>query len=264
MDTAVFAVGLLAEAVVLCLLLFRRVYKSLPIFTSYFAWSILNDIGVFILIRRFPKSDLRIYIVSAIIDAAFMFCILTEISLSVLKPIRSSLTWWTGLAIGGLAACLCGVVWLFAKPSGYNATPQSELLVHLQLTTAIVRVLFFMALAASSQLLSLSWRDRELQAATGFGIYSFVSLMVELVHLNPAQWSSSIMPQSHVLDEIASVSYVLSVLYWAYSFAQKVPERREFTPQMQNFLLAVAGNARATRMAMTGGSKSESDRNRRS
>jgi hypothetical protein len=37
-------------------------------------------------------------------------------------------------------------------------------------------------------------------------------------------------------------------------FAQKVPERREFTPQMQNFLLAVAGNARTARIALANSS----------
>lgn len=266
LDTAFIAIGLLLETAVLCLLLFRRVYKTLPLFSFYIAWSILNDIGLFSLLRQFPNSALRIFIVSASVDAAFMFCILLEISISVLKPIRNSLPRWTGLALAVLIACLCGVVWFFARPSGYNATPISGLLVHLQLTTAIVRVLFFVGLAASSQLLSLSWRDRELQIATGFGVYSFASLMVDLVLQNPALFSSSMMSSSHALQAthalqaVTGASYILSLVYWAFCFAQEVPERREFTPQMQNFLLAVAGNARATRMAMTASSKSESDR----
>jgi len=36
------------------------------------------------------------------------------------------------------------------------------------------------------------------------------------------------------------------------SFAQKEAERREFSPQMQGLLLAVAGSARSTRIALTG------------
>lgn len=261
LDTAFAAIGVVLEAAVLSLLLFRRVYKKLPLFSSYLAWSIINDIGLFALLRQFPaESALRIFIVSASVDAAFMFCILFEISMSVLKPIHRSLPRWTGLALAALIASLCGVVWLFARPSGYNATPVSGLLVHLQLTTAIVRVLFFVALAASSQLLSLGWRDRELQIATGFGIYSFASLMVDLVLQNPMSFSGPMMPSSHVLQAITGGSYILSLLYWTLSFAQEVPERREFTPQMQNFLLAVAGNARATRMAMARSSKPDPER----
>jgi hypothetical protein len=45
------------------------------------------------------------------------------------------------------------------------------------------------------------------------------------------------------------------LLYWAFSFAQAETKRREFTPQMQSLLLAVAGNARTARMSLTEESK---------
>ena len=64
--------------------------------------------------------------------------------------------------------------------------------------------------------------------------------------------------QFHRVDQFVSASYLISLFYWIFSFAQEVPERREFTPQMQNFLLALAGNARSTRMAMSD-SASKSD-----
>jgi len=55
-------------------------------------------------------------------------------------------------------------------------------------------------------------------------------------------------PQYHLLDQIVAGSYICSLGYWVFSFAQQETARREFTPQMQNFLLAVAGTARSTRM----------------
>jgi hypothetical protein len=66
-----------------------------------------------------------------------------------------------------------------------------------------------------------------------------------------------------VLDELAAGSYICSMVYLIVSFAQKVPERREFTPQMQSFLLAVAGSARATRMTMANSSETTSGRGTR-
>lgn len=260
LDTALFFVGLILEAAVFGLLLFRRIYKSFPIFSTYIAWSLINDISVFLLLNRFGDRDTgyHIYLVGAAVDAIFMFCILIEISMSVLRPIRTSLPRWTVFAVAALVACLCGIVWLFTRPSSDLGIPVKQLIVHMQLTTGIVRVLFFVALAALSQFLSLGWRDRELQIATGFGIYSFASLMVELVHRNPALSSSPIMPPFHVLEQIASASYVLSMTYWLFSFALALPERREFTPQMQTFLVALAGNARGTRMALTNSGDPES------
>jgi hypothetical protein len=45
-------------------------------------------------------------------------------------------------------------------------------------------------------------------------------------------------------------SYICSLAYWIFSFAQREQERQEFTPQMQNFLLAITGAARGTRIAL--------------
>lgn len=52
------------------------------------------------------------------------------------------------------------------------------------------------------------------------------------------------------LNQLLIASYICALIYWVYCFAQKEAERREFTPQMQNMLLAVAGVARAERSAL--------------
>jgi len=94
-------------------------------------------------------------------------------------------------------------------------------------------------------LLSIGWRDRELQVATGLGFYSIVSMAVTVLQSHQG------MGQQYVhLNQFVSASYVLSLAYWAFSFATKEAERREFTPQMQSFLLAMAGTARTTRIAL--------------
>lgn len=115
----------------------------------------------------------------------------------------------------------------------------------LQQTTAILRIMFFVLLAGFSQLLSIGWRDRELQVATGLGFYSFVSLTIAILHTHLTAW-----PQYSHLNQIELCGYIFSLLYWVWCFAQKEAERREFTPQMQNLLLAMAGTAKATRIAL--------------
>jgi hypothetical protein len=119
----------------------------------------------------------------------------------------------------------------------------------LQQTTSILRILLFLALAGGSQLLSIGWRDRELQVATGLGFYSFVSLAVAMLH---AHHATGLM-YNH-LQQAVVASGLCCLLYWAFSFAQKEAERREFTPQMQSLLLAVAGSARASRISLVGSS----------
>jgi hypothetical protein len=63
------------------------------------------------------------------------------------------------------------------------------------------------------------------------------------------------------LNQIAAVSYMCSLFYWIFSFTQKEAAPREFTPQMENFLLAVAGTAHASRIDITEATRRK-DRNR--
>jgi hypothetical protein len=66
----------------------------------------------------------------------------------------------------------------------------------------------------------------------------------------------------HWLDLLGGVSYLAALIYWVYSFATQPAERREFSPQMQSMLLAVAGAARSTRVALSD-SNSDEGRKRR-
>ncbi len=261
LDTTLFLVGLLAEAGALALVIYKRIYKLLPLFSCYLAWGLINDSGLYLLTRKFPDSGLHFYFISAIIDSAFMFCVLIELSMSVLRPARSLLSHWAVLAVVLILALSCAIIWPFAKSPGLEHTAhQYQVIIHLQTTLSVIRILYFLVLAAGSQFLSIGWKDRELQVATGFGFYALISLSVAVFHMNQGlggPGNPSLDIQFHLLDQLVAGSYVCSMVYWSVSFLQKVPERREFTPQMQNLLLAVAGNARAARMAMTNESESK-------
>ena len=143
-------------------------------------------------------------------------------------------------AVGAAVWPLVGVHGLASYPAAWRN------LVDLQQTTSILRILFFLALAGCSQLLSIGWRDRELQIATGLGFYSLVNVAVDIMRQHQGMG-----PRYGILNQVVAAGYLCSMAYWVFSFAQKEAERREFTPQMQSFLMAVAGSARSTRLALT-------------
>jgi len=264
LETALQYAGFVAEAVIIALLLFRRIHRKLPVFFCYAIWSLIADVGCYLLIRRSPDSAVRIYLNSTIIDSIFMFCVLIEVSMSVLKPARSLLPRWAILAIAGLVLLCSVAAWHFIKFSGWDVlTPEYAKLVHLQITVSAMRILYFLLLASFGQLLAIGWRDRELQIATGFGIFALGSLSVSMLHVNQGLGTPDLAHQYHMVDLLGVVSYLCCLAYWGVCFAQEVPERREFTPQMQRFLVAVAGNAHATRMAMADSSESEAERRSR-
>jgi len=252
------------QAAVIGLLVVRKIFKKLPLFSSYVIWLFLI-LAITSIASKFYSSqnaDLRVFLVASIIDAVFMVCVLVELSMSVLSPIRSALSRWTVPAVAALLLLAFAAIWPFAKPKGYgDLVTASQYIVRLDITCSVLRIAFFLGLAACSQLLSIGWRDRELQVATGFGFWSFVSLSASLLQMNLGA-AATTMETYHLLNQVPVIGYILCSTYWIVSFAQKVPERREFTPQMEQFLLAVAGNARATRVAMRDSSDFKDKRKR--
>ena len=255
LDTILWLAGDVATATVVALLVAKRTFRTFPIFFSYLVWSLLSDFGEFAAAHFYPTAYYNVYLIGLTIDSVFQFGVLVELSWSVLRPIRAALPRWSLPAVAALIVLVGSAVWPLVTSPGFSTfSLAGRLNAHLQETFSILRILFFLLLAGCSQLLSIGWRDRELQIASGFGFYSLVSLAVWIQHRSG--------PQFHVLDQIVAVSYICSLLYWVFSFAAREAERREFTPQMQGFLLALAGTARTTRIALTDSADAKS-RNRR-
>jgi len=145
-----------------------------------------------------------------------------------------------------LVALACLAIWPLAGMTvPQHASRFDAILFQSQETFAILRVACFLVMASFSQLLAIGWRDRELQVATGLGLYSIASLLVTLLHSH-----QKLGPQYHWLDVAVSASYVCTLTYWIFSFATKEQERKEFSPQMQQLLLLMGGGARTGRISL--------------
>ena len=246
LDTVLWYAGIVTEAAVLGLLLYRRVWRILPFFCVYSAWTLLSDGAAYALMHLWPSSYLTTYLTVAVLDSLLQLAVLVELAWSVLRPLRASLPRGALVLVGALILALGALIWPFANIPGFNNLPQEwHLLMRLEQSVSILRILVFLGLAGCSHFLSIGWRNRELQVATGFGFYSLVSVAVAMLHTHQAMG-----PQYRRLDQLLVASYLCSLLYWAFSFAQKEPERQEITPQMRSFLHALAGSARATRVAL--------------
>jgi hypothetical protein len=216
----------------------------------YVAWGITEDVGSYVIQRHSAGLSshryLISYLIAQILDSVLQFAVLIELAWSILRPLRSRLSSRALILVALLILALGAAIWPFASIHGAAQLPPAwRNIIHLEQTTPILRVLFFVLLAGCSQLLSIGWRDRELQIATGLGFYSLVSLAVDILnqHQRTENWG--------VLSQIVAVSYICSLFYWIFSFTQKEAAPREFTPQMQSFLLAVAGTAHASRIEIT-------------
>jgi len=251
--------GIAGEVAVIIFLLYRRVWRTLPCFFIYSVWSLVSDVGNNLVLHFAKPAYLNAYVVGNVVDSVLQFCVLVEIAWSVFRPFRASLPKQTFWVLGFLIFGAGALIWPFALTAAFShMSHEWQTFGRLDQTVTILRILVFLVLAGCSQLLSIGWRDRELQVATGLGFYSLVAVAISALH-SPM---GSHPHHYHQLDQMLVASYVGSLAYWAFSFAQQEAERREFSPQMQGLLLAVAGAARGSRIALTSSSsgKSRSDR----
>ena len=249
LDSVLLIVLSVGEATVVAILLRRGAWRKLPLFCTYIAWGAVSDAALFVISRGFPAAYNKYYLIETTVDSLLMFSVLVELAWSVLRPVRASLPRATIFVLTFLVALAGVVIWPLAGmtvPPDLD-DPQYRLLFHLQETFAILRVLCFLVMAGFSQLLSIGWRDRELQVASGLGFYSIVTLLVTVLHSHQP-WGAPY----HWLDEAGfSLCYLGTLSYWVLSFSTKEQERKEFSPQMQQLLLQMGGGARAGRIALT-------------
>jgi hypothetical protein len=259
LDNLLWFAGPVSEAAVVGLLTYRRVWRTLPFFFIFSVWTFLGSIIAFVVHRNFsPAAYFTTYLTEEGVDFAVLFCVLVELAWSVFRPFRASLPRRTVWVIGILIAAATAAIWPFTDSSAFAHYPmQWHILVRMQQDVSILRVLIFLLLAGCSHLLSIGWRDRELQVATGLGFYSLAALTATVLHAHQAAGQ-----QYRMVELILEACYICSVLYWAASFAQKEALRREFSPKMQSFLLAVAGTARTTRVALADSAAAKTDKHR--
>jgi len=246
LENTLWLTGIVLEAAVIGLLFYKRVWRMLPVFCAYCAWDILSNAGNYPIRQYFFGSYRAIYLIETVIDSILVFGVLVELAWSVLRPIRSSLPRGSRVAVGILIVAAGAAIWPFTGMHVFaSVSPQIQVIVRVQQTTSVLSILFFLMLAGCSQLLSIGWRDREMQVVTGLGFYSLVSLAATILRM----YETTVFQYS-LLNQFVVASYVCSLLYWVFSFAQEEAKRREFTPQMQNLLLAMAGVAQANRVAL--------------
>ena len=250
LDNALWFAYILAETALLGLFCSKRLWRTFPMFFTYCAWDLCSNIAVYVISRSYsPQSSFyaTTYLIQTAIDSLLQFGVLVELTWSLLRPLRASLSRFALVPICALVLVAGAIIWPFASLPGIAHVQRVvHILMQLQQTVAILRVCFFLALVACSQWLSVGWRDRELQVVTGLGFYSTISLAVAMLYTHQTTQF-----QYRHLNEIVIGSYILSLFYWLFSFAQKEVARREFTPQMQSFLLTVAGAAHSSRVTLS-------------
>jgi hypothetical protein len=237
------ALGLVAEITLLVVLVVRRQYKVFPFFTLYVAFNVLSDVGVGALMVLYPIHVARSVMFGLLpLQYLLELAILLEITWNVLRPVQASLPRGSIRVFGAVVALAlpCGV--LLAWHFGNTGNKIQDVRVPLDVTVGLLRMLIFVATVAFAQLLGIGWKNKVLQLATALSFYSAVSLIVSLVE----RYSG----RTQELDGLVSLAFVIEFAFLIWASTTKEVQRREFSPQMEQFLVTLAGRAKLARTAL--------------
>ena len=117
----------------------------------------------------------------------------------------------------------------------------SDLKGPLNITVGLLRMLIFTVTAAFAQMLGVGWKNKVLQLATALSFYSAVDLIVSLLTRQSG---------SGALQPLKGVAYAFELGFLLWAFTTKEVRRSEFSPQMEQFLVTLAGRAKIARTAL--------------
>ncbi|MFZ0773296.1 MAG: hypothetical protein WCA49_23120 [Candidatus Sulfotelmatobacter sp.] len=218
--------GLLA--LLLCLLLRRRVYKAYPWFLAYVAYGVAAELA-----RIFAYSHPRTYFATFwLTDAGYALLGATAMYEILRKVLRGfAHIWWTHLIFPAIVAIGVGL----SVGRMYAAPPhlQGRLLLCIvtgEIAVRIVQMFIFAGLVTFIGFFGFRWRQYPLGIASGFGVYSTVALLITM------KFSDSGTRFTFLLSVISVVAYSFAVLIWIGFFF--VPEIEEPPPNPE--MLAAA------------------------
>jgi hypothetical protein len=235
--------SILLESGLLAAILARRQYKVFPVFTLYILFNCLFDVGGGVLAISHSAEFVRSFALGLLpLQYLLELAVLLEIAWQVLRPVRPSLPQGAiRVFIGLVVLSLLGGT-LLAWHVNNTGNRFYDIKTPLDLTVGVLRMLIFGITAGFAQMLGIGWKNKVLQLATALSFYSAVDLTVSLA-------------QSHIggsgaLERIRGLAYLLELGFLVWAFTTKDVRRREFSPQMEQFLVTLAGRAKLARTAL--------------
>lgn len=211
------AIGM--EAFLLGLVIWRRVYRTLPVFSCFFVWCLLSDAGMAIA-NLFPGAYLPATIANITVDALFQLAILAELGRVVMRYNHVSPLGRTAIVLlTAIAFVLAGSLNKWAIPTQLPIMDMLYLV--LMQLYAVLRVVFLLTLVWWSSLQGLRWPTRELRIVTGLGVYIIATLTAAILHSHNMGGI-----EFHWVDQVLVAIYLWTLSYWILASTTIVVEQQ--------------------------------------
>ncbi len=214
MAIVLWAAGVILNAALLFVLLYKRRYRTVPWFTAWMGTELVYNVALFLGYRFGSKHAYAlIYWSSDVLDVLLQIAVILEIARYVL---RRSGRWVEGarirLTLMGSTAPLVafGMAW-FMKPAAQTRLDALE--ARSSLFTTILICLLFTAVVIASQQLGLGLRSHVMRETYGLIAWSLIAFVTDTLH---AYWRT--MGHFTLLENVRIGVFQAALIYWAVAF----------------------------------------------
>jgi hypothetical protein len=249
-DGVLWTVGFFANAALVYLIIRKGSSRDYPVLLTYMFFNLAIDPLAWLLqnnTRIYPEF----YFTGQVLDYVLQLLIILEIGRNVLRPSKRSLPFrlWP-IVTGSILVCTI-VAAMFSPQVQSTSNAAAHLLLRVTLGLAILKLLLFAGMAGFAQFLGIGWKSRVLQLASALAFYGAVSLLIQLSSSHLSSADPSYMAHLVRFAQIQAAAYDVTLIAWAWAFSRNEAPRKDFTPQMQEVLVTIAGAAKRTRIAVT-------------
>jgi hypothetical protein len=248
-DGVLETVTLVAQAAIAYLMIKRRSSRDYPILLTYMFFNLAIDPLAWLLQNTGIYT--KFYFTGQVLDYLLQLLVVLEIGRNVLRPSKRSLPFrlWP-VVTGGILICAILAATFSPQVQSSNNTA-THVLLRVTLGLAILKLLLFAGMAGFAQFLGITWKSRVLQLASALAFYGAISLLVQLSSSHLPSASPSYTTHLVRLAQIQWGAYGITLISWIWAFSRNEAPRKDFTPQMQEVLVTIAGAAKRTRLAVT-------------
>ncbi len=268
LDNILWLLSVVGQILLLLVMVQQRLYRTLPVFFAYLLFLVLSDPFFFLTLHFLHSANaantgasstyFNLYFAILVPQSLLELAVLMEVATLVIRPAKRSLP-GGGIAFLLVILVVAGLATFFLSNFTHSDSVYSHLgrfYAKFTFGMAVLRLLFFCLLALFAQMLGIGWKSHVLQLASGLALNGAVILLTQiaLTHLKPPLHSSPLWPQYQIefrlLDQVRIIGYLCTLAYWAWSFARQEAPRKEFSPQMAQFLVSISGAVKRDRAAV--------------
>ena len=229
LDNVLWAAGFLGSVALLCVLVYRRRFKTIPAFTALIAFEVAETIVLF---GAYKFGSPHLYAAIFWITGCFDFClqiwVAIEIARIVLRPTgtwiqdaKKQFTLWS--LVGIVVAAL--LTWMVSPPVAH-ALERLEL--QGDVFTSLVICELFAVITLTSNKLGLGWRSHVMALGQGMTAWSACAVAMDIVH---SYFRGT--PVFMAAEHVETFVYIGTAVYWIVQLWCEEPSRRPISSDLQ-------------------------------